>query len=380
MLQALPSSHFPWLAWARALTPSLPVRRRLPLSTSWVRASDCAVPQHRCAYELCSYPVTGLITTVVCDIFTFTLHRDDKADYSPEARENNYCCEMQISVYTWSTCLMRDVKFCRVSAFAKYIFDEKIFHGPKPHLLLTGSKLNESLLKQCQLCYGRGALLGELAHSVKIRDEHGLWRRECNGWLSCLEAEFVDHVRQVAAVCTSSRRTVQPAGNGWDFAETLPREGKVMSPVGPYLLCKFQRLPWSCFPLISYFMFLKFPQGGKQSSVVNKINVLTKAHGGGVCNWTSCLPSQCTGPSLLTFIPLLLSCKDLLESVCYLEYLVNITCSFLPVPFSHCSSCLEHSWWFLLRGTDIVRAMEHILRAGDGHKTSRMMWIRHHSP
>lgn len=267
----------------------------------------------------------------------------------------------------WSTRLMRDVKFCRVSAFAKYIFDEKIFHGPKPHLLLTSSKLNESLLKRCQLCYRRGTLLGELAHSD-------------TGWLSCLGAAFVDHVHQVAAVCTSSWRTVQPAGKGWDFAEILPREGKVIRPVRPYFLCKFQRLPWSCFPLISYFTFLKFPQGGKQSSVVNKINALTKAHEGGVCNWTSCLPSQCTGPSLLTFIPLLLSCKDLFESACSLEYPVNITCSFLLVPFSHCSSCLEHSWWFLLRGTDIVRAMEHILRIGDGHKTSRMMWTRHHSP
>lgn len=125
--------------------------------------------------------------------------------------------------------------------------------------------------------------------------------------------------------------------------KTLPMKGKVISSVGPYLLCKFQRLPWSCFPLISYFMFFKFPQGGKHSSVVNKINVLMKAHGGGVCNWTSCLPSQCTGPSLLTFIPLLLSCKDLLEPVCSLDYPVNITCSFLPIPFSHCSSCLEHN-------------------------------------
>lgn len=107
--------------------------------------------------------------------------------------------------------------------------------------------------------------------------------------------------------------------------------------------CKFQRLPWSCFPLISYFMFFKFAQGGKHSSVVNIINVLTKAHRGGVCNWTSGLPTQCTGPSLLTFIPLLLSCKDPLESVCSLEYPVNIICSFLPVSFSHCSSCREHN-------------------------------------
>lgn len=164
------------------------------------------------------------------------------------------------------------------------------------------------------------------------RDEHGLWRRGHNDWLSCLEAKLVDHVHQVAAVCTSSRRTVQTAGNGWDLAENPS-----------HLLCKFQRLPWSCFPLISYFMFFKFAQGGKHSSVVNIINVLTKAHRGGVCNWTSGLPTQCTGPSLLTFIPLLLSCKDPLESVCSLEYPVNIICSFLPVSFSHCSSCREHN-------------------------------------
>lgn len=41
-----------------------------------------------------------------------------------------------------STCLMRDVEFCSFCAFAKYTFDEKIFHGPKPLILLTSFELN----------------------------------------------------------------------------------------------------------------------------------------------------------------------------------------------------------------------------------------------
>lgn len=147
-----------------------------------------------------------------------------------------------------STRLMRDAEICRVSAFAKYIFDEKIFHGLKPHLLLTGSKLNESLLQQCQLCYGRGALLGEFPHSEKIRDEHGLWRREHSGWLSCLEAGFVDHVRQVEAVCTSSQRTVQPAGNSWDFAENPSHGGEGDKPRRPLLAMQISEASLKLLP------------------------------------------------------------------------------------------------------------------------------------
>lgn len=176
----------------------------------------------------------------------------------------------------------------------------------------------------------------------EIRDEHGCEENTTADFLVWKQSSWTMCTRWQQSVLHHEGQCKLQATAG-TLQKTLPMKGKVISSVGPFLLCKFQRLPWSCFPLISYFMFFKFPQGGKHSSVVNKINVLMKAHGGGVCNWTSCLPSQCTGPSLLTFIPLLLSCKDLLEPVCSLDYPVNITCSFLPVPFSHCSSCLEHN-------------------------------------
>lgn len=122
------------------------------------------------------------------------------------------------------------------------------------------------------------------------------------------------------------KNRVQTAIRVWDFAENSSDQAEVIKPTRPLFAMEISEASSELLSTDKLLHVFQVPIVRKTlKCVVYKINGLTQADGGGLCNSASPLPGPTSGPTPpFDADPWRLPYKDLLESVCSVQYSANI--------------------------------------------------------